>query len=354
MDKKKFQRLKEEVEGTNHYKTNRSTYVILNLFSYILHVLSGLLASYFILNKLSEALDGKEHFNYIFYPIAFIVVLAITLYEISKNKVFSSISLKAFKREFNLSIVGSAIMAIVIVSTSTFISMKGAEDFMSKEEVVIEKVEGKYKAETDTLRKEYEGKISAYRKQIDYVINLAKEDSRPLSYYERADINKWESYIQQLEKDKKEALSKTETAKVKESDKKLEKNEERGYTFLMIALFIELMLLYCVSNEAGYKYKSHKQFNREFTDKLKKQEHTMKILKILYGGGNGRVGDPVPGIQRMKLLMEKENIIADDEKVTGEMQIMLQLGVLQRNGTRTKLAVSYEEAKEKIEQYFDM
>ena len=306
------------------------------------------------MNKLSEALDGKEHFNYIFYPIAFIVVLAITLYEISKNKVFSSISLKTYKREFNLSIVGAAFMALVIVGTSTFISMKGAEDFMSKEDVVIKNVEDKYKAETDTLRKEYETKISAYRKQIDYVISLAKEGGRPLNYYERADINKWESYIQQLEKDKKEALGKTETAKVKESDKKLEKNEERGYTFLMIALFIELMLLYCVSNEAGYKYRSHKQFNREFTDKLKKQEHSMKVLKILYGGGNGRVGDPAPGIQRMKIMMEKENIIADDERVIGDMQMMTQLGILKRNGTRNKLAMGYDEAKEKIEQYFDM
>jgi hypothetical protein len=375
MDLNKYSELREKVYSQDFEDKYKDVNKWLTIFSYFGNIGSIFFAFFLVYPALYKAISANiVEGNISIYLSGFATVLILSAFELLKRKVLANLSLDLVKSNFNIkaSIVGWLLFSLSFIGASFYFSLNGAMNFAStsqeKNNVVVVSVDN----EIDSLNTTYADYTKVFEEENNELRSSNKDlrdkiSETPLNY---RTVRK---ELQQLIDANNETIeandNKIESLKIelgdkiaeleKESNEEQEKNQNDDlsniYLFLIISTSIEVIIILGVFFQKYYIYNIFKSNISEMEELYRKRDRYKTLLRFVYKKGLVRVGEPVMGKTKIiELIKEKSDMISPNKFVDDFFTQMEYMGIIEMNGKRRVIKISYDEALEKIENFDDI
>jgi len=329
----KYFRLKNDLETFNFEKNFNPLSKTLYYFSFLGNIFLILFSYFFIkdvTNSIPELFTGQGIFFSIF------IILFMTGYELFKRFSFEQLTSTILRlRKFTFNIILGILISLLLVAGSFYLSLKGAHRLIDTSETVTAIVDATVSTQTDSIANYYKKEIDFYRAQP------AKT---------RADRKYRDSIVTSLEQTRDNKISAIEQKITGKSASKIDKVKENDFAFAMMVLFLELIILIGVAFNAYYIWTSYDEMKQMLTTpKYKQVELNLRLLKIYFQNGRKKEQDPVIAKSKLMSLVTSSKIPANQKEVNDFISLCSELEITTGNRRKKVYNMSYEKAKELLE-----
>jgi hypothetical protein len=329
----KYFRLKNDLETFNFEKNFNPLSKTLYYFSFLGNIFLILFSYFFIkdvTNSIPELFTGQGIFFSIF------IILFMTGYELFKRFSFEQLTSTILRlRKFTFNIILGILISLLLVAGSFYLSLKGAHRLIDTSETVTAIVDATVSTQTDSIANYYKKEIDFYRAQP------AKT---------RADRKYRDSIVTSLEQTRDNKISAIEQKIIGKSASKIDKVKENDFAFAMMVLFLELIILIGVAFNAYYIWTSYDEMKQMLTTpKYKQVELNLRLLKIYFQNGRKKEQDPVIAKSKLMSLVTSSKIPANQKEVNDFISLCSELEITTGNRRKKVYNMSYEKAKELLE-----
>lgn len=330
----KYYKLRSKLETYKFEKNYDTLNKVLYYFSFLGNIFL-IYFGYFFVKSVTNSIPQLFPYQDTFFTI--FVALFLTGYELTKRftleQLFTSI-MQA--RKVTVSLVGGMIVGLLLVAGSFYLSVKGAHRLVDNTGMVKTAVDSTVAQRSDSIAKYYDKEIVYYRSQP---ANNRKDrlyrDSVVTSL-----VNAKDAKLQAVE-------SKVQTKAIEE----LSTTKENDIAFLFITIFLELIILLGVGFHAYYVVGSYNETSKLLqTPKFRQLDLNLKLLKLYYQNGKKAVGDETLSFNKFKSLVDAQKIVCAQKDLKTFVILCQELDLVRvYKGKKREIAVSYEQAKELIE-----
>jgi hypothetical protein len=374
-----FEKLEQKINKQNFHESYKTLKWVMVALSYFGHVASIFLAFFMLSNILLGVMDNKP----VVYVVAVIVLSAI---ELLKRDIFHKFSILYLKlRAFTKDVLPLFILSIAIIGISFYSSIKGASEYSSKGDKILEDYKIKNKKFEDSITKIYQVKIEKIEKsggvkeialnklygRQDELNNLALTGNltptqkkllkllpvqiKSLETENKPFIESKKSDIKSLEDERDDKIKKHSTDSQKESKKKKDDNSKNSVAFIIFSTLIEISILAGVYFKDYYDVRSH----REKKNELEKDGNYQKwrvykqILDIIYTEDT-KVNQKLPSGKNIIDLCKTNDVIILNKDLTNFLKTMTSLGIIKVSGSTRYFSKARDLAFESLNKHFNI
>ena len=350
----KFEKLTNEME-TGTYEENYKGIERTLFYSSFLGNIAGVVFAFFFVNKTVSAIHNYVSGQQYILPI--IIIIFLSAYELLKRFTFRRfvVNLLTNTKKFSIkNLIGMAFV-IALVAGSFWLSVNGAKEVVDTTKDVEKVSDSTYVTQKNIIDSTYNAEIKSLNDKITYCYeNAKKRDTKwGLSKSEKQDTRVWEADVKNLriEKEQKlEALKKTVDAK---TSTELVIVKSNMLTFFVLSSLIELLILIGVGFNAYYWFYSYNEYKLKITrnPNYKKYKIFDYLLTIMYQSGTKVKEDVVANSETFIKMIKMHDCDANEKDAEDFMLIAFQLGIVKQPNENVKIAISYEEAQNRIKRY---
>ena len=365
-----FKDLERKINNINFNQSYKNINVIMTVLSYFGNLASIFLA-YFFMSKIIAG--GIEN------PIAVFIssVIILSGIELLKRDIFDKFSVQYLKeRKLAKSVLPLAIVSLLLICSSFYLSINGAHDFSNKSDKIEMAKDTTLQVYTDSLNTLYNGKIKLKEDEINAIkLQITGKDKeqtelesmQPLSRQQRqrvadlkkeretlrSDIEKIETTKQSLTEDVQKKIKQKETELGSKTDEKKKDNSKNTIAFVIVSTLIELIILAGVYFNEYYKFRSY----REFRDRLEKDPNYQKfllyeqILQILYPE-DMRMNQKLSSNKAIIDMCKVNDIIVLNKDITDFFKVITNLGIIKVSGNAKYVNKQRDLAFEILQKHF--
>lgn len=350
----KFEKLGTEMESGT-YEENYKGIERTLFYSSFLGNIAGVIFAFFFVN---QAVSSVHHYvSGQQYILPAIIIVFLSAYELLKRFVFRRfvVNLLTNTKKFTIKNIVGMLFVVTLIAGSFWLSVNGAKQIVDTSKEVAKVSDSTYVTQKKFIDSTYNAEIKVLSDKITFCYdNAKKRDSKwGLSRSEKEDTRRWEADIKALriEQDQKlEDLKKTVDTK---TTTELVTVKSNMVTFFVLSSFIELLILIGVGFNAYYWFYSYNEYKLKITrnPNYKKYKIFVYLLNVLYQSGAKVVDDVVPNDETFIKMIKMHDSDASEKDAEDFMLIAFQLGIVKQPNDNVKLAVSYEEAENRIKRY---
>lgn len=346
-----FRKLEQKINGQNFSQGYKNINIVMFLLSIFGHFTAIFLA-YFALSKvLGGVIDNK-----IVVLISSVILLGGL--ELLKRDIFDKFSIQYLKvKSFTKDVMPLFILSLLIISTSFYASIHGAQEFSSKEEVIEQTQKETVNQFSDSLTNVYNFKISEVESEIKSIkdkIDIKDKEQTELEAIQpptrsarqrikdlkdekntlRSDITKLQSDEVSIKSELDSKIKAHESEVLAETEDKKKDNSTNSLAFILISTLIEFIILAGVYFNEYYKFRSYK----EFRDKLEKDPNFQKwmlydqILTIVYTEDT-KMNQKLPSNKSIIDMCKVNDIIVMPKDITDFLKVTNGLGIIKTSGS---------------------
>lgn len=366
-----FKKLEERINNQNFnkgYKTINGVMFILSIFGHI----ASIFLAYFLVSKiLATAMTN---------PVAVTISSLIMLVglELLKRDMFDKFSIQQLKSGFNKEILPLVVASLMLVSTSFYLTITGAQEFASKEKLLEQNKVEVINTFNDSLTTVYNTKIT----EVDTEIKDAKSkiDAKDKEQTEleaiqpptwsarsrigdlkkekdvlRADITKLESDKVNLKKELDDKIKAHEETISTDTEEKKQDNTSNSFMFVIISTIIEFLIIIGVYFNEYYKFRSY----REFRNKIEKDPNYQKwllydkILSTIYPE-DAKMNQKLPANKNIIDMCKVNDLTVLPKDVTDFLKVMSGIGIIKVSGSAKYLNKQRDFAFELLKKHFNI
>lgn len=367
-----FKQLEKKINGQNF----NQGYKNINMVMFFLSIFGHFTAIFLAYFALSKVLGGVIN-NQIVVMISSIILLGGL--ELLKRDIFDKFSIQYLKvKSFTKDVMPLAILSLLIISTSFYASIHGAQEFSSKEEVIEQAKKETVNQFSDSLTNVYTVKfteIEAEIKEVKGKIDLKDKEQTELEAIQpptrsakqrikdlkdeknilRADVVKSETDENNLKAELDTKIKEHEAEVSAESENQKKDNSTNSLAFILISTLIELIILAGVYFNEYYKFRSY----REFRDKLEKDPNYQKwmlydqMLHIVYQE-DAKMNQKLPANKGISDMCKVNDIIVMPKDITDFLKVMNNLGIIKTSGSSRYINKQRDLSFETLRKHFNI
>jgi hypothetical protein len=358
----KYLQYKRKTSNETYEKRFKITKIILLIFSYFGNIASIFFAFFFF----NSLFTGSNEFVHNTLTTLGIIVF-LTLIELLKRYIFDifSKSLIKYKKDlFNINMFGFLTGTLLLMSSSFFFSMNGAQKATDMLEVIQVKSEYDIKIKIDSLNTHYFVEyIKPLKSQNDSLIKQNKDlYNKPswITSYQKIIVQNQETIknnnasIINYEKERDtKILEITEYENNKFKNSK-DKNDWNIIYFLLISFSIECVILIGVYYRRHYNHAVVIEYEKHMikSSLFKKWLKFDKIMELIYSSDNSKIGEKLESTTELLELIKIKDMDIDKKDLDDCFKVLAYLKIYKREGPKRILNVDYSEAKELLKQHF--
>lgn len=342
--------------------------------SFFGNIMSILLAFFFLSKLLLESVTFLD--KVIIYLIS---ILMLTGLELFKRSLFTKFSLEFVSNGFSL--IKKGILTLTIASFSVILfsfysSLKGAKEFTSRESIIEQNLDNTIKIYSDSLLMECSNKTKNIESEILSIKkNIDKKDDEQTIIESNEKITKSQrSRISDLKNEKldlKKELSinedkintikssynkqidnyKLEQSTIHEKEK--EKNTDNSFTFIIISVIIELLILIGIYFDKHYKWISYQDYKKKLTNDTSYQKWVTytQILEIIYQN-NPQINEKIQSTKSILESCKINNVLVTNTEMLNSMKLFNNLKIIKTSGSARYLIKDFETSSELLKTNF--
>ena len=374
-----FEKLDKKINNQNFHESYKVINSVMVVLSYFGHIASIFLAFFMLSNILNGVIDNKP----VVYTSTIIILSAI---ELLKRSIFHKFSILYLKlRAFTKDVLPLFILSITIIGISFYSSIKGASEYSSKGDKIVEDYKIKNKKFEDSITKIYQVKIEKIEKsggvkeialnklydRQDELNNLALTGNltpiqkkllkllptqiKSLENENKPFIESKKSDIKLLEGERDDKIKKNNTDSQKESKKKKDDNSKNSVAFIIFSTLIEISILAGVYFKDYYDVRSY----REKKEQLEKDPNFQKwrvykqILEIIYTDET-KVNQKLPSGKSIIDICKTNDVIILNKDLTNFLKTMTSLSIIKISGSTRYINKTREMAFESLNKHFNI
>jgi len=371
MNIKKYEELRKKIIERGFEKKYKSLDKWLFGSSFFGNVGSIFFAYFLVFPALYKAITSNlTENNWGFFLGIFSTILILTLFEYIKRIVLTNLSFDIVKREFAKTILW-LVFSSGIIGASAWLSIKGAVNFSSTTDKYITVLDSVYQSKIDSTIVNFDNLTNPYK---DDNIKLRKDNEElrqllietPLNYRSTRKeyndivndnlktIENNSEYIGKFEKEKESILKNLDREKQTTIKEYKDTVVSDQILFFIIAFSIEIIIIIGIYFRQYYDYNIYLIHERELEDKYKKLNNYKIMLKFIYNSGENKIGDKIMPEYKLKEAIKNSSNIADPNKFVEQfLNDIFYIGIVNIEGKRRFISVSYEEAIKKVENLDD-
>lgn len=367
MNLKSFKKLESKVKKPDFGKDFKSLNYILKSLSIFGNIISIFLASFFVTELLSVAID-----NPLVYWI--IAIIALSGLELTKREIFFRFSRDFIRTNsiFKSSALPMLFFTMVLISLSFYSSLSGAQKFSSKTDLIEVETAERVDIFTDSTNTLYQDKISVLElrnaelfesnkktdEQIERVltdhptwVNTAKK-LRDGKNENNIQISKNDDKIKELKQERDEIIAKYTESIEGKSGKEIDKNKNDSFVFIMISTLIEFLILIGIYFSNIYNFRRYRDTKEKLLsdDNFRTYYEYSEIIDILYL--NRKEKDMIPGIDLMIDLLTMNKVYITKKQIEDALKLFEALNIIEVNEEYSYLTKDKEESQKILEDHF--
>ena len=374
-----FEKLENKINNQNFHESYKTLNWVMITLSYFGHLASIFLAFFMLSNILLGVMDNK--------PVVYVsTVIVLSAIELLKRDIFHKFSILYLKlRAFTKDVLPLFILSITIIGISFYSSIKGASEYSSKGDKIVEDYKIKNKKFEDSITKIYQVKIEKIEKsggvkeialnklydRQDELNNLALTGNltpiqkkllkllptqiKSLENENKPFIESKKSDIKLLEGERDDKIKKNNTDSQKESKKKKDDNSKNSVAFIIFSTLIEISILAGVYFKDYYDVRSY----REKKEQLEKDPNFQKwrvykqILEIIYTDET-KVNQKLPSGKSIIDICKTNDVIILNKDLTNFLKTMTSLSIIKISGSTRYINKTREMAFESLNKHFNI
>jgi hypothetical protein len=367
MELNKFKDLEVKVKKPDFGKDFKSLNIILRGLSVFGNIASIFLASFFVTELLSVAIDN---------PIVYwvIAIIALSGLELTKREIFYRFSRDFIRTKtiFKSTVLPMLFFTMMLISMSFYSSLSGAQKFSSKSDLIevatVEKVDNfkdstnaYYQVKIDVLETQNSDLFEANKKTDQQIETLLDEHPTWANTAKKLRDGKTENNTQIEKNDDKISEIKTErdniigdyTTNVEgKSNEEKDKNKSDSLVFILISTLIEFLILIGIYFNNVYNFRSYRDTKKRLLsdDNFRLYHEYSEIINVLYL--NRKEKDKVPDIDLMVELLVMNKVYITKKQVENALKLFDALKIIETNDVHTYLIKDKEESNEVIKDHF--
>ena len=368
-----FKKLENVITNQDFNKSYGVINKVMLALSYFGHLASIFLAYYFVSKIFSGAIPDQPIF------VGVVSIILLSGLELLKRDFFDKASFQYFKNSgFTKDMTSLILFSSIIISLSFYSSISGAREFSSKSKELESKKTEQISTYTDSLNKVYSTKISGVESEIqkdkDKIDIKDKEQTglesvsgltsqqrnrvRDLKSEKQAlkdDVTKLEGDIKTI-KAENETIISDYTSKINETVDVVKKdNTSNSILFIIISTLIELVILFGVSFNEYFKFRSYKDFKA----KLDKDPNYHKwelydgVLNSIYSDET-KINDKLPTNKQIADMSKLEGIGILTKDVIDFTKTLSTLRIIRSSGSARYFNKTKEQSLEILKKHFNI
>lgn len=330
----KYNKLRLKLEVFKLEKNYNTLDKILYYFSFLGNIFL-IYFGYFFVKSVTNSIPTLFPFQDFFFTV--FVALFLTGYELTKRFALHQFFVETLQiKKYTNGLLFGALVCLGMVAGSFYLSIKGAHRLVDNTSTIQVATDSLSSKKIDSIAKYYDKEITYYRNQ-------------PAT--RRADRTYRDSIVAVLEQTKDTKIKEIESKTQDRSQLKVGENAENSAAFFYITIFLELLILIGVGFNAFYSIGSFKETKQLLqTPKFKQLELNLKLLKLYYQNGKKTAGDPILSFNKFRTIVEIQKINCLQREIKAFTVLCQELDIVKDAGGRRKeLAITYEEAKQLLE-----
>ena len=330
----KYYKLRSKLETFKFEKNYDTLNKVLYYFSFLGNIFL-IYFGYFFVKSVTNSIPQLFPYQDVFFTI--FVALFLTGYELTKRFTLEQLFTSALQaNKVTLSLIGGFFVGMLLVAGSFYLSIKGAHRLVDNTQSISVGVDSTIAQRSDSVSKYYDKEIAYYRAQPGRT---------------RQDRLYRDSVVNVLTQTRDTKLQAIETKVQTKAADTLSMSKENDTAFLFITIFLELIILLGVGFHAYYVVGSYNETSKLLqTPKFRQMDLNLKLLKLYYQNGKKAVGDETLSFNKFKSLVETQKIICTQKDLKTFVIMCQELDLVRvYKGKKREIAVSYEQAKELIE-----
>ena len=369
-----FKKLESNIEKQDFYisyKNIDKTLFFLAIFGNI----ASVFCAFFFLSKLVF-----DSITFISNPIIVWVACLIILtgVELLKREIFDKFSLEFIRYQsiFKKEVINLCIASLTIISISFYCSLKGAKEFSSKNDYIVQVTETNLKSYTDSISSVYNTKISGVesesslikskieskdgeRTKIESNTTLTSQNKRRISDLKKdeaelkASLIHNDTIVSHLKSDLKSEIQTYVNSKKDITVNELDKNKHNSFIFVILSLCIELTILVGIYFHKYYHFKSYDDFKVRVNKDPNYQRWSLynSILEVIYMN-NPQPNSRVQSTNSIIMFCKINGYNVTIKSISDSLKLFGALGITKVSGNARYILVNQEEASEQLKSYF--
>lgn len=367
MDLNNFKKLESKVKKPNFGDDFKTLNRILGGLSIFGNVVSIFLASFFVTELLSVAIDSPL----IYWGIA---IIALSGLELTKREIFYRFSRDFIRTNniFKTSALPMLFFTMLLISLSFYSSLSGAQKFSSKSDLI--DIETKVVVNTfaDSTNVYYQEKIDLLDKQnadlfesnkktdeqIETIlqehptwVNTAKK-LRDGKNENNTQIERNDNKIRELKEERDRVVSNYKEGVEGESDKEKNKNKSDSLVFVLISTLIEFLILIGIYFGNVYNFRQYRDTKQRLLsdENFRVYYDYSEIVNMLYL--NRKEKDQIPDIDLINELLIMNRVYLTREQIESSIRLFEALNIIEINEEYSYLVKEKDEALKILEKHF--
>lgn len=367
-----FKKIEDSIQNQDFNKSYKNINLVMFYLS-IFGQFASIFLAYFLVSKvLASAITN----NVILVTVSSILLLGGL--ELLKREIFDKFSLNYLKvKNFkSKDVLPLFLVSTLLISLSFYSSLKGAEEFSSKEKEIETKVDTTVQKLEDSLTLKLNDELVSIDSEIKS--NKSKiedkdkeqtslESSQPLSFSQRNRVKdlkeekiQLRQEIQSLENNKKSKKEEMDSSikeyrsklKIKAEGEKKE-NKTNSFLFIVISTLIEILILSGVYFNQYYKWRSYDDYKK----KIEKDPNFQKwvnmniVLDVIYNPET-KINDKLPSNKTIQELCKVNGLILLNKDLAEINKLFISLGMTKSSGSAKYISKSKQVSQELLRGYF--
>jgi hypothetical protein len=368
MTPENFKTLEKKVKKPNFGEDYKSLNIILRILSFLGNFASIFLASFFVTELLSVAIDN---------PIIYWVIAIISLagLEATKREIFHRFSRDFIRTNkiFTSAVLPMLIFTMTLISLSFYSSLSGAQKFSSKSDQLEVVAETEIDNFTDSTMAYYQEKIDLLETQnkelfeanqrIDQQIqDLLDEHPTWTNSAKRlrdgkepniVQIEKNDLKIKEIKKERDQVIEDYEKDVLTDTSEDIEKNKSDSNVFIGTSTLIEFLILIGIYFNNLYNFRTYRDNKLKLLndENYKTYFDYYELLEVMFL--NNKEKDTIPGKDLIKNLLLMNKVYLTDEQIDNAYSLFTALKIIESNGEHEYFIKDKEEAIESLKKHFN-
>ena len=375
MDIKKYSELRNKIRNRDFEVKNKSLNSWFFKSTFLGNIGSIFFAFFLVYPALFKAINANMiQGNWSTLLATIITIIILVVFESVKRRILANLSSDLVTTNWNVKDRGVRwwlILSTVIVMGSAYLSVTGAKKFSEtskKQNIAIENViqtnidsitnvynerknvliddNDQIRTDNSDLRQKIKDTPVGYintrkglQENIDANLSAIDNNDGKLSVLN----NELQGKIEQIETDQNEKIKKN-----------IQDDTGIILLFILISCVIEFVIVFGIWFREYFNYHVFLMHETTFEGIHTKKNRYLTLLKFIYKEGNVEKGEKIVGIVKFKEMVKLRSNLPAPEKLVDEFLIDLEhLGIITMEGKRRFTAVTFEEAKKKIEKFDD-
>jgi len=374
MDLKKYDKLRKKIDTKDFEGKNKELDKWLFRFSFVGNASSIFFAYFLVFPSLLKAIKTNFIDGNWGTIIAFILTLIfLSIFEVTKRYFIRNFSndYVTNHRKIGLKMMSWLMISISIVIISFYLSITGSKNLATTSSSKNDMAKIELAAKTDSLTKIYDNKKLLYvednksLREVNTDLRIKLKET-PLNYITaRKEYQKSIDKNTELIKDNKSEIESIDSelqSKIDELEADLsvkksgnEENDMKNIVlFVIIVCFNEIIIIGGLYFREYFEYNLYLINQDKFEKIYKKKDRYRALLTFIYADGKLSEGDKVmSGLELKAAVAENANIQNSNKFVDDFLRDMDRLNIFTTVGKRRKIAVSFIEALDIIENFDD-